>query len=108
VAVNSIRQWQLDLGVPPSEAYNATMYVLAALLLCGLACNLLVRPVAERFFVPVEYAAAPAARVEDQGSTTRDSTTSPTWLVALAWTVVGVPLLWGVWNTFDKARAFFQ
>jgi hypothetical protein len=29
-------------------------------------------------------------------------------LVALAWTVVGVPLLWGVWNTLLKAAALFK
>jgi hypothetical protein len=29
-------------------------------------------------------------------------------LVALAWVLVGVPLLWGVWNTLLKAAALFQ
>ena len=29
-------------------------------------------------------------------------------LVVLAWTLVGVPLLWGVWNTLVKAAALFQ
>jgi hypothetical protein len=29
-------------------------------------------------------------------------------LVALAWTLVGVPLLWGVWNTLLKAAALFR
>lgn len=28
-------------------------------------------------------------------------------LVLLAWTLVGVPLLWGVWNTLMKASALF-
>ncbi|MGH7499273.1 MAG: MFS transporter small subunit [Gemmatimonadales bacterium] len=26
----------------------------------------------------------------------------------LAWTLVGVPLLWGVWNTLVKASALFK
>jgi hypothetical protein len=30
------------------------------------------------------------------------------WLVGLAWALVGVPLLWGVWNTLVKATALFQ
>lgn len=30
------------------------------------------------------------------------------WLVMLAWTLVGVPLLWGVWNTLVKASALFK
>jgi hypothetical protein len=29
-------------------------------------------------------------------------------LVALAWMLVGVPLLWGVWNTLLKAAALFR
>jgi len=29
-------------------------------------------------------------------------------LVALAWALVGVPLLWGVWNTLLKAVALFK
>jgi hypothetical protein len=29
-------------------------------------------------------------------------------LVALAWVLVGVPLLWGVWNTLLKAAALFK
>jgi hypothetical protein len=29
-------------------------------------------------------------------------------LVALVWVLVGVPLLWGVWNTLLKAAALFR
>ena len=29
-------------------------------------------------------------------------------MVALAWALVGVPLLWGVWNTLLKAVALFK
>ena len=29
-------------------------------------------------------------------------------LVAVAWLMVGVPLLWGVWNTLLKAAALFR
>lgn len=28
--------------------------------------------------------------------------------VALAWAMVGVPLVWGVWNTLLKASALFE
>lgn len=35
--------------------------------------------------------------------------TSRTWvLVAVAWTLVGIPLLWGVYNTVKKALALFE
>jgi MFS family permease len=51
VLVNYIREYQLDRGVAPQDAYNTTMYVLAALLLVGLLCNALMRPVAARFYM---------------------------------------------------------
>jgi MFS family permease len=41
--VNYLREYQLAHGVPKAQAYNVTMYVLAALLLVGYACNRAVR-----------------------------------------------------------------
>ena len=29
-------------------------------------------------------------------------------LVAVAWLLVGIPLLWGVWTTLQKAAALFE
>jgi MFS family permease len=46
--VNYISTYRINHGVPKAEAYNATMYVMVALLLVGFVCNLLVRPVDER------------------------------------------------------------
>jgi hypothetical protein len=34
--------------------------------------------------------------------------TTPLWVVAVAWLLVTVPLLWGVWQTIKKASALFQ
>jgi MFS family permease len=47
--VNYVSTYQIEHGVVPAEAYNMTMYLMAGLLLVGLVCNLLVRPVNERF-----------------------------------------------------------
>jgi len=58
VLVNYIREYQLGAGVAREAAYNQTMYVLAGLLVAGLLCNLLVRPVAERFYMSDEEVAA--------------------------------------------------
>ncbi len=48
VLVNYIRQYQIDHGVPKAQAYNVTMYVMAALLLVGFFCNLFVSAVNTR------------------------------------------------------------
>lgn len=50
VLVNYIREFQIARGVPPAAAYNTTMFILAGLLLAGFACNLAVKPVADRHF----------------------------------------------------------
>jgi MFS family permease len=46
VLVNYIREYQIEHGVPKADAYTVTMYLMPALLLVGLVCNLLVHPVA--------------------------------------------------------------
>ncbi|MCW5559299.1 MAG: OFA family MFS transporter [Verrucomicrobiae bacterium] len=45
VLINYISTANKEAGVPRAEAYNSTLYLMAALLIVGLAANLLVRPV---------------------------------------------------------------
>jgi MFS family permease len=45
VLVNYIREYEIDHGVAKADAYSVTMYLMACLLLVGLICNVLVRPV---------------------------------------------------------------
>jgi MFS family permease len=51
VLVNYIRQYNVDHGIPKAQAYNVTMYLLAALLALGFLCNLLVRAVHEQHYM---------------------------------------------------------
>ncbi|MFT0547249.1 MFS transporter small subunit [Allopusillimonas ginsengisoli] len=39
---------------------------------------------------------------------TTQTTTSPPALVAVFWLYVGIPLVWGIWETLIKAAALFQ
>ena len=48
VLVNYIRQYQIDSGVPKAQAYNVTMYIMAALLVVGFICNFLIKAVDDR------------------------------------------------------------
>lgn len=48
VLVNYIRQYNVTHGIPKAQAYNNTMYIMAALLVIGLICNLCIRAVHER------------------------------------------------------------
>ncbi|HEY9516223.1 MAG TPA: OFA family MFS transporter, partial [Gemmatimonadaceae bacterium] len=45
VLINYIREYEIDHGVPKSQSYIVTMYIMAALLLMGLVCNWRIRPV---------------------------------------------------------------
>ena len=49
VLVNYIRQYLKESGAVGVNLYAPTMYLMSGLLVIGLVCNLLVRPVAERF-----------------------------------------------------------
>jgi MFS family permease len=48
VLVNYIRQYNVDHGVAKADAYNVTMYLMAALLVVGFLCNLFITAVNER------------------------------------------------------------
>jgi MFS family permease len=60
VVVNYIREAQIAAGVPRDSVYDFTMYILAGMLVLGFVCNLLVTPLADRWFMtPEEMAGAP-------------------------------------------------
>jgi hypothetical protein len=111
------------------------MYVLAGLLLLGLICNLLVRPVDEKYYMSDEEVAAakktsvaaireeeqePHADFEDFTEEALEPATGPAGAIRtrgngvfspgllLAWAAVGIPLAWGVSMTVIKALALFH
>jgi hypothetical protein len=110
VLVNYIRQYQINHGVAKAQSYNITMYIMAVLLLVGLFCNLMVKPVDARFHMKPEPGGAPepqvAVRVSAQAGT-YVPTTNPL-VLALAWALVGIPLLWGVYETLLNAMKLFR
>jgi MFS family permease len=58
VLVNYIRQYQVEHGVAKADAYTQTMYIMAGLLLIGLICNLVIRPVHARHHMTAQPALA--------------------------------------------------
>ena len=110
VLVNYIRQCQIDSGVPPAQAYGITMYIMAGLLLIGLVCNLLVRPVSEKHHagesrriphqVPAESAFEEAAQAADEIAHSGAG-------VKLRWLIVCVPLAYGIIMTAVKVAGLF-
>ena len=116
VVVNYMREYQLGLGLPRNQVYNQTMYILVGMLVIGLIANLLVRPVADKYFMTeAELAAekklahekASAAEMRMSASAGGSDAVSPAF-VALAWLAVGLPLAWGVYKTLVSAAQFFH
>jgi len=106
VVVNYLRDWQRERGLPAAQAYDMTMYLLAAMLLAGLVCNMLIRPVAAEVFESQSESSTPADESPSDAPT--GGRVSQHWLVAAAWTAVALPLAWGVFHTLMTARAFFE
>jgi MFS family permease len=108
VVVNYIREFQLAAGVKPDQLYNTTMYILCAMLIAGLICNFLVKPVDKKWHMREEEVAklqAVTANTDARGASGSygigfgglDAK------AALFWAFVGIPLAWGVWKTLESA-----
>jgi len=112
VIVNYIREYQLAHHVARAQAYSVTMYVLAALLALGFLCNLMIRPVADKYYMtPAQLAALDAADKSMAAASTAtvvaSSRSTAGWQLAAAWIAVGIPIAWGVWVTLQKAVVLF-
>ncbi len=116
IAVNYLRDYQLAHGAAKADAYNVTMYVLAGMLVIGLICNLLIKPVAAHHFMSEEelnterrLAHERAQRAEQAlGRASSGQENTPFVLVLLAWAAVGIPMLWGLTVTLEKAMKFLK
>ncbi len=112
VVVNYIREFQLAHGVPPSQAYNITMYVLAAMLFGGLLCNLMIRPVREQHYMTAEQLAAERAQAHEQAALMQSAparlASGGHAVLIVAWTAIAIPLAWAVWITLSKSFALFR
>jgi hypothetical protein len=108
-----MREYQLGLGLPRSQVYNQTMYILVGMLAIGLICNLLIKPVAQKWFMSdAELAeekrlAHERAQEAEVGAGSASSKPTPPLLVVAAWAAVGIPLAWGIYRTLISVASFF-
>jgi MFS family permease len=110
VVVNYIREFQLAAGVPRDQLYNTTMYILCGMLIIGLICNYLVKPVDPKWHM----SQAEVAKL--QAASARGTATSGSFGIGkggfdakalLFWAFVGIPLAWGVWKTLESVAKIF-
>jgi MFS family permease len=113
VVVNYIREAQLAAGVPRDHLYDFTSYVLCGMLVIGLICNFLIKPVNPKWFMSQQEVA------KLQAASAKSATDTPSgsfgigkggldWQAAVFWAFVGIPLAWGVWTTLKATVAIFQ
>jgi MFS family permease len=107
-----LREFQLAAGVPRDQLYNTTMYILCAMLVAGLICNYLIKPVHHKWHMnPDEVAKLQAASAKSQAAIQHGSfgigKGGFDTKAALFWVFVGVPLAWGVWQTLASAMKIF-
>ena len=106
VVVNYIREFQLAAGVPRDQLYNTTMYILCAMLIAGLICNYLIKPVSPKWHMKDEEVARLQATSAGASLSTGSHGIGFGGLdakAALFWAFVGLPLAWGVWKTLESA-----
>ena len=114
VVVNYMREYQIGLGIPREQVYNQTMYILVGMLAIGLVCNLMIRPLANKWFMTPEELteerriAHDRAAANDVGGGPGAGGATPTVIVVLAWAAVGIPLAWGVYRTLLSVLKFFN
>src|SRR5471030_1686494 len=112
VVVNYIREFQLAAGVPRDHLYDTTMYILAGMLVIGLICNYLIKPVDPKWHM----SDAEVAKLQAASNSAGTGAPSGSFGIgrggfdakaALFWAFVGIPLAWGVWKTLESAIKIF-
>jgi MFS family permease len=107
VVVNYLREFQLAAGVPRDKLYDSTMYILCAMLVAGIICNYLIKPVASKWYMTESEVAALQAGAAKGGAIQHGSFGIGKGgfdaRAALFWAFVGIPLAWGVYRTLLSA-----
>ncbi|GLQ89302.1 MFS transporter [Dyella flagellata] len=109
--IAAVREAQLNAGVAKNLVYDRTLYILAGLLLIGLIANLLVRPVKEEHHMSDEELAHERSLQHEapQVVANADQAARGSFGIVgvIAWALVGIPFLIGVWIALSKAAALF-
>ena len=113
VVVNYMREYQINLGIPREQVYNQTMYILVGMLVIGFICNMLIRPLDDKWFMTEQELGEERRLSHDRqlaqeaGPGTMTFRKSSGFTLALAWLAVGIPLAWGVYRTLLTAARLF-
>ena len=114
VVVNYMHDTRLESGIAFNALYAPIFMVLAGLLLIGFLANLLVKPVADHYFMTDDELAAERKISHEklmQNANTvlsANKTNQHPLKVRLAWLAVLIPIAYGIWMTVQKAWGLFH
>ncbi len=114
VLVNYINESQIQSGIPKSHAYDTTMYILSSLLLGGMVCNFLLKPVNAKWFLnespTVQGGTIVTPKPSNISAIPNEATTNKNewFLLGSFWLLVGLPILWGLWKTLNQSMFIFK
>ncbi len=112
VVVNYLHDTRLEANVPFNEIYAPIYLILAGMLVIGFIANLLIKPVAEQYYMSdAELEEVRSVGHEKAAKVTTNSTAhnnGRSVMVLFAWAAVIIPITFGIWSTAQKAWAFFS
>jgi MFS family permease len=114
VVVNYMHDTRLEKGIAFDQVYAPIFLVLAGLMVIGFIANMLVKPVAEQYFMTEPELAAERKVSHEKSLLNASAEAAPSiganqhpLLVKLAWAAVLIPISYGVWSTVQKAWGLF-
>ena len=114
VIVNYMRDYQLKIGIAREQVYNQTMYILVGMLTIGFICNLMIRPLADKWFMNDAELAEEKRLAHDKAQMANEVlgtpvsvSRTPLVMVYLAWAAVAIPLVWGIYRTLLSVTKLF-
>jgi hypothetical protein len=107
VVVNYLHDKRLAEQLPAHQIYGPIFYILGGMLVLGGIANILVRPVNPKWYMSDAEVTAVQAKLRSVAATAQTGSFGIgkgglDVKAALFWLLVGIPLVWGVWNTVEK------
>ncbi len=111
--INIIRDMQLNAGVAKAQAYSVTLYIMACFLVVEFFFALMIRPVNSKYYMTEEEVKAAKAELEDKVAKAQASGVVPpskptsAGTMVICWLIVGIPLLWGIYQVALQTAKMF-
>ena len=106
--INIIRDMQLNAGVAKAQAYSVTLYIMACFLVIEFFFALLIRPVNSKYYMTEEEVKAVKAALEEKVAKAQASGVVPSGgTMVICWLIVGIPLVWGIYQVALQTAKMF-